>query len=519
MFTLAPLGLVVLLAAADAEVKADFVIQGATLHDGTGAAGRKGDVAILGERIVAVGQFKTAGSPRVIDGTNLIVAPGFIDLHTHSDDALIAADTRGSRSYLTQGVTTVVTGNCGFGPADVGTYFKKMEDPGVGTNVIHLVPHNSVRRKVLKNANRAPTAAELKQMEAIVDQGMRDGAWGLATGLIYNPGTYAKTDEIVALARIAAKHGGFYASHIRGEGTGVLAAVEEALTIGREAGLAVHISHMKTSGRKAWPKMADEIALVEAARKKGQIVTADQYPYEASSTSLSAMVVPAVFREGTAKDFQARLEDAELGPKIRRGIEEKLAYSEGGKAIRVAHYKPKPEWQGKDLVAIADKAGKKVLDIVLEIERNGGAGVVVFSMSEENVRLVMQRPWVATASDGSSRVPGDDKPHPRSYGCFPRKIGRFAIEEKTISVEHAIRSCSGLPADILRLKDRGYLRDGYFADVVVFDPKTFRDKATYDEPHQYSTGVRYLFVNGKLAIDDGKVLPGMAGKALRHPEK
>lgn len=519
MLTFTTIALLPLLVAADAEVKADFVIKGATVYDGSAAAGRKADVAILGDRIVAVGSFTPAGTPRVIDGTGLVVAPGFIDLHTHSDDAMTRAETRGNRSYLTQGATTIVTGNCGFGPAEVGAYFKKMDAGGVGTNVIHLVPHNSVRRKVLKNVNRAPTAEELKQMEAIVDEGMRDGAWGFATGLIYNPGTYSRTDEIVALARVAGKHGGFYASHIRGEGPGVLAAAEEALTIGREASVPVHISHMKTSGRKAWPKMADEIALVEAARAKGQAVTADQYPYSASSTSLAAMVVPAAFREGTAKDFQERLEDREAGPKVRKGIEDKLEYWEGGKAIRIAQYKPKPAWQGKDLAAIAKDAGKPVLDIVLEIERNGGAGVVVFSMSEENVRLVMKRPWVATASDGSSRVPGEDKPHPRSYGCFPRKIGRYAIEEKAISLEHAIRSSSGLPADILHLKDRGYLRDGYYADVVVFDPTTFRDKATYDEPHQYSTGVRYLFVNGKLAIDDGKVQDALAGKVLRHRAK
>jgi N-acyl-D-aspartate/D-glutamate deacylase len=504
---------------ADVEVKAAFVIKGAMLYDGTAAAGRKADIAIRGDRIVAVGSFTAVGTPRVIDGSGLIVAPGFIDLHTHSDDALTQAETRGNRSYLTQGVTTVVTGNCGFGPADVGAYFKKLEEGGVGSNVIHQVPHNSVRRKVLKNANRAPTADELKQMEAIVDTGMRDGAWGLATGLIYNPGTYSRTDEIIALARVAGRHGGFYASHIRSEGPDVLTAAEEAVRIGREAGLPVHISHMKTSGRKAWPRMADEIALVEAARKQGQIVTADQYPYEASSTSLSAMVIPAVFREGTAKDFQARLDDAELGPTVRKGIQSKLEYWQEGKAIRIAQYKVKPEWQGKDLATIAENAKKKALDIVLEIERNGGAGVVVFSMSNENVRLVMKQPWVATASDGSSRVAGEDKPHPRSYGCFPRKIGRFAIEEKAISLEHAIRSASGLPADILRLKERGYLRDGYFADVVVFDPKTFRDHATYDQPHQYSTGVRYLFVNGKLVINDGKVQDVLAGKVLRHGER
>jgi N-acyl-D-aspartate/D-glutamate deacylase len=515
MVSLIPI-VVTLALAADPDVKADFVIVGATIHDGAGKPGRTGDVAIRGDRIVAVGSFKVEGSPQMLNGEGLMVAPGFIDLHTHSDNALQHDKTRANLCYLTQGCTTVVTGNCGSGPADVAAYFKRLEKNGVGSNVIHQVPHNAVRARVMKNANRAPSAEELQQMEALVDEGMKAGAWGLSTGLIYNPGTYAKTAEIIALAKVAAKHEGFYASHIRTEGPDVLTAVEEALTIGREAGLPVHISHLKTSGRAAWPRMADAIALIEAARTRGQVVTADQYPYTASSTSLMAMVVPSQYREGTHKDFLARLEDAEQGPKIRKGILTKLDYYQGGKPLRIAHYKPKPVWEGKNLAQIAEQEKKSALDIVLEIERGGGAAVVSFGMSEENVRLTMKQAFVATASDGSSRIPDSDKPHPRSYGTFPRKIGRYAIEEKVLPVEQAIRSSSGLPADILRLKDRGYLRPGYHADVVVFDPKTFRDLATYDEPHQYSTGVRYLFVNGKLAIKDGKYQDVLAGKVLRH---
>jgi N-acyl-D-aspartate/D-glutamate deacylase len=508
--------LLTVLLAADPEVNADVVIIGATIHDGAGKPGRKGDVAIKGDRIVAVGDFKVAGTPQKIDGAGLIVAPGFIDLHTHSDNELQEAKTKANLCYLTQGCTTVVTGNCGFGPTDVARYFETLEKNGVGSNVIHQVPHNGVRQKVMKNANRAPSADELKQMETLVDEGMKAGAWSLSTGLIYNPGTYARTDEIIALAKVAAKHGGFYASHIRSEGPDVLTALEEALKIGREAGLPVHISHMKTSGKTAWPRMADAIALVEAARGRGQVVTADQYPYPASSTSLAAMVIPAQFREGTQKDLVARFDDPEQGKKVRQGILKKLEYWQGGQPIRIAQYKVKPAWEGKDLAQLAEQEKKPVLDIVLEIERQGGAAVVVFGMSEENVRLTMKQPFVPTASDGASKVPGSDKPHPRSYGCFPRKIGRYAIEDKVLPVEQAIRSASGLPADILRLKDRGYIRPGYYADVVVFDPKTFRDRATYEDPHQYSTGVRYLFVNGKLVIKDEKFQDVLSGKVLRH---
>lgn len=507
----------VLLAAAEGPVEADVLIRGATLYDGSGKAGEVGDLALKGERIVAVGRFQVQGQPKVIDGTGLIAAPGFIDLHTHSDSAMTQAATRSDLCYLLQGVTTIVTGNCGSGPTNVADYFRTMERGGIGSNVIHQVPHNNVRRQVMRNANRAPTPEELKKMEALVEQGMKDGAWGLSTGLIYNPGTYSKTDELITLAKVAARHGGFYASHIRNEGVGVLEATAEALTIGREAGLPVHISHMKASGKNAWGKSVEQIALIEKAQQAGQVVSADQYPYTASSTSLSAMVIPAQFREGDyPKEFLARLDDPEQGPRVRAAIERQIGGRDGGKSLRIASYRLKPSWQGKDLETIANQEKKSALEIVLEIERNGGAGVVSFGMSEEDVRLIMKQKFVATASDGSSRTPDDSIPHPRSYGCFPRKIGRYAIEDGVITLEHALRSSSGLPADILRLPQRGYLKAGYFADVVLLDPKTFRDQATFDKPHQYATGVRYLYVNGKLTVNEGKYTEALAGKVLRH---
>jgi N-acyl-D-aspartate/D-glutamate deacylase len=500
-------------------VEADVVIRGAIIYDGSGQPGQIGDVAIKGDRIVAVGKFDVAGKPRIIDGSNLVVSPGFIDLHTHSDTALTKKETRANLCYLKQGVTTVVTGNCGSGPVDVAAYFKTLEKGGTGTNVIHQVPHNSLRQQVMGNANRAPTADELKKMEDLVDQGMEAGAFGLSTGLIYNPGTYSKTDELVALAKVAAKHGGFYASHIRDEGSGVMAAIEEILSIARLAGIRIHISHIKVSGRRNWGKAPDIIALIRKERANGIDATADQYPYPASSTSLTATVIPAKYREGSRKDLVARLDDPELGPKMRKAIEQLIDGRDGGKSLRIATYAKKPQWQGKDLATIADMEKRSILDVVLEIERNGGAQIVSFSMKEEEVQLFMKEKYVATASDGSSQVPSTTVPHPRSYGCFARKIGKYAIEDQVITLEQAIRSASGLPADILRLKDRGYLKAGYFADVVVFDPKTYRDKATFDKPHQYATGVRYLFVNGRLVIDNGEYGEVLAGRVLRHTAK
>ncbi len=500
-------------------VEADVVLRNATIHDGTGEASRVGDVAIHGDRIVGVGKITWKGKPRIIDCTGLILAPGFIDLHTHSDFPLQDKKTAGNVNYLTQGVTTAVTGNCGAGPVDTAKYFKKMEEQGIGTNVIHQVPHNAVRSQVMGNANRDPSEAELKKMEDLVEKGMKDGAWGLATGLIYNPGTYSKTEELVALAKVAAKHGGLYASHIRDEGTGIFGALEEILAICRRAGIRVHISHIKVSGRRSWGKSADVIAFLQRARKEGLEVTADQYPYMASSTNLAAMVIPAKYREGTPKDFLERLDDPKVGPILRKAIEEKIDGRQGGKSLQIASYSPRPDWQGKTLDAIAQAEKKSLLELVLEIQRKGGASVVSFGMNEEDVRLFMKEPFVATASDGSSMLPSKTVPHPRSYGTFPRKIGRYALEEKVIPLELAIRSASGLPADILKLPQRGYIKNQYFADLVVIDPQTFRDRGTFEKPHQYSTGVRFVFVNGKLAIDNGEVQKSLHGRVLRFAGK
>jgi N-acyl-D-aspartate/D-glutamate deacylase len=398
----------------------------------------------------------------------------------------------------------------------VADYFKKLEAGGIGSNVIHQVPHNDVRKTVMGNVNRAPTAEEMKRLEDLVDQAMKDGAWGLSTGLYYTPGSYATTAEIIALVKVAARHHGFYASHMRDEGAGLLASITETLTIGREAAIPVHMSHLKSFGPRNWGKAADAIALINQARAKGQVVSADQYPYVASSTSLAAEVIATKFREGSAKDFQARLDDPDQGPAVRQSIQERIASLDAGPNVHIATYKSHPAWQGKTLGTVAAENKTDLLNTVLDIERHGGAQVVNFSMSPEDVSLIMKQPFVATASDGSSQVPSDTVPHPRSYGCFARKIGRYAIEDKIITLEHAIRSASGLPADILKLPERGYLKPGYYADVVVFDPKSFRDQATFEKPHQYATGVRYLFVNGKLAIDDGRYQNVLAGKALRH---
>ncbi len=515
-----PLLLAVAFAAEPKAPDTEFVFRNATIHDGGGKPAVKGDVHVKGDKIVAVGKVGKVPGAAEIDAAGLMICPGFIDLHTHCDSGLLGKTGRANKNYVTQGCTTVVTGNCGSGPVDAGRFFKTLDEQGVGTNVIHLAPHNSIRAAAMGNANRPPTPDELKKMEELTERAMRDGTWGLATGLIYNPGTYAKTDEIVALAKVAAKHGGLYASHIRNESGGLLDAIDEAVSIGKEAGCRVHISHIKASGKAVWGKSSDAVAVIERHRKAGLEVTADQYPYIASSTSLRATLVPSKYREGTEKAFVARLDDPKVGPQLKADVEKAIGGRDGGKRIQIARYAANPKWQGKNISAIAEAEKKEPIDIVLEIERKGGAGVVNFGMSEDDVRVYMRQPWVATASDGGVQTPGNTVPHPRSYGTFPRKIGFYAIQEKLLPVEAAIRSSTGLPADILKLTDRGYLKPGYAADLIVFDPETFRDTATFDKPHQYAAGVKWVLVNGHPAVRDGKYQDGvLGGRVLRWKGK
>jgi N-acyl-D-amino-acid deacylase len=497
-------------------VQADLVLRGGTLYDGAGGEGAPGDVAVKGDKIVAVGTFEVAGSPRIIDCQGLIVAPGFIDLHSHSDRGITDAKTRSNANFLMQGCTTVVTGNCGSGPTDVAEYFKKLDENGAGTNVLHLLPHGSLRNRVIGDANRAPTDAELAEMKQLAERAMQDGACGMATGLIYVPGSFTKTPELIAIAEVVGKHGGFYASHIRNEGSRLLESLDEILKIGKEAKLPVHISHIKVSGRAAWGLAPDAIQKLRAAREAGQKVTADQYPYAASSTSLSATVIPDELRSWTK--LKAALDSAEQGKKVRDEIERSIQQKEGGAAVMVASFSPERSWQGKNLAQIAKETKQTPFDVVLDIMRRGGAQIVNFGMNEDEVRLFMREPWVATASDGSTQsLDSAAQPHPRSFGTFPRKIGRYAIEGKILPLAQAIRSASGLPADILGLTDRGYLKAGCFADVVAFDPAAYRDVATYEKPLQWAAGTRLVLVNGQVAVENEKPTEKLAGRAIRHP--
>jgi N-acyl-D-amino-acid deacylase len=512
------LSLVILLpgtACADERVDADVVLKNGTIIDGSGEPAYFGHVAIDDQQIVAVGAFEITGTPQIIDCTGLIIAPGFIDLHNHSDAPIVEPETRANMNFVTQGCTTVVTGNCGAGPTDVAAYYDRIDASGAGTNIAHLLPHGSLRDRVMGSANRPAEPDELTQMQDLTRQAMQEGAWGMSTGLIYVPGTYSSTDELVALSSVVAEYDGIYVSHMRNEGTELLSAVNELLEIGRRAKLPVHASHFKSSGRDAWGLVRQAAVMVEEARAAGQVVTADQYPYIASSTSLDATVIPTWARAGGHKEMIARFDDPAVGPGLRDEIAAKIHQKDDGAAIQFARYSPRPDWVGRRLSEVAAAEGVAPVEIAEQVARNGGASIVNFSMNEDDVRSVMQIPWVATASDGRAAIPGADKPHPRFYGTFPRKIGYYSLREHVLPLEQAIRSASGFPADVLKLVDRGYLRSGQAADIVVFDPDKFIDTATFDDPHQYARGVVYVYVNGIPEIVNGHPTGALGGKALR----
>lgn len=501
-------------------IDADIVLRDGTLFIGDGQPGVRGDLAMKDGRIVAVGKFTDGKVKQVIDCQGLIVCPGFIDLHNHSDSSVLASSTRAVMNYVTQGCTTIVTGNCGSGPIEVAAYYDKIDQLGAGVNVAHLLPQGDLRDKVVGKDQRLATEAEMEQMRSLARQAMLDGAWGMTSGLIYVPSSYADTNELTKIAEVVAKHGGIYASHIRGEGTDLLDAVSEALRIGQQAKIPVHISHFKSSGKDSWGLVRTAVELIKSQRDAGQLITADQYPYTASSTSLSATVMPTWARSGGQAATLKRLEDtAPEAESIRAAINKKLDLTDAGHRIQIAYFKPRPEWAGMRLDEIANAEGLSPLEMVLSIERQGGASIVNHSINEEDVRFVMTQPWVATASDGSSRIPSDEVPHPRSYGTFPRKLGLYSIREGVVELSQAIRSCSGLPADILGLSDRGYLKVDYAADVVVWKQDEFIDTATFVAPHSYANGITYLFVNGVPAIANGKTTGALAGKALRHQPK
>jgi len=515
--------LILLTAVSNAQEAYDIIIRNGRVVDGTGNPWFVADVGIRSGRIAAIGRLCNGGAcpaKRTIDATGKVVAPGFIDVHTHVEDTVAQVPT--ADNYLFDGVTSIITGNCGGSKTELAAWFAELRAAGLSINLGSLVGHNSVRRAVLGDEQRDPTAEEQTRMEALVEQAMRDGAVGLSTGLVYIPGTYSKTPEVAGLARAAAKWNGVYASHMRSEGDRIFEAIAEAIAIGRDAQIPVEISHFKISNKNLWGRSDKTIAAVEKARAEGLDVTVDQYPYTASSTTLGVLL-PSWVHSGGEAARNARLADPKTRRKIAAQMVETISRRNGRARLNyvvVASCKWDRTLEGKSITQI--NAMKKrsptlanEIQTVLEMMERGGAAMIFHAMYEPDVERILRYPWAMVASDGSVTEFGVGVPHPRSYGTNARVLGRYVREKNTIRLEEAIRKMTSLPAQRFRLADRGQLRAGAWADVVVFDPKTVRDVATFAKPHAYSEGFSHVLVNGVVVIEDGKHTGARPGQILR----
>ncbi|MDE3234977.1 MAG: D-aminoacylase [Bacteroidota bacterium] len=499
--------------------KADILILHGKIIDGTGNNWFYGDIAVKDGKILAMGKLETWQANTQIDATGLIVAPGFIDVHTHCE-----GDEKKNplaENFLYDGVTTVITGNCGSSYTNIGQYFKTLDSIHLSINTASLIGHNDVRKAVMGTAMRAPTEQEMQQMETIVEQAMKDGAVGFSTGLIYIPGTYSTTEEVLRLAKAAAKYNGVYASHMRDEGDSVTQAINEALYIGKEAKMPVEISHFKLSGQQNWGRSKETLPMIIKAREEGIDVTIDQYPYTASSTNLGTLLPDWVLAD-SQDSVNARLNDPAIQKQVTRYMLAKLKK----RKLKhfnypvVAYFKADTTYNGKSIEAINMLKGRKhnaqqETLTVMEMIKQGGAAMVFHGMGEEDVERIMQYPFNMFASDAGIRVFGQGAPHPRGYGTIARILSEYVREKHLFSLEEAIRRMTSLPALKFQLKDRGLLREGFAADILVFDAATVKDLSTYEKPHQYSTGFKYVLVNGQVTIDNGKHNGARNGKALR----
>lgn len=502
---------------AQANAEYDLLITNARIIDGAGNPWFRGSIAVKNGKIVKVGKIENGSAKQTINANNKIVAPGFIDVHGHVEGIYRNPN---AENFVRMGVTSIITGNCGGSAVDVGEFLGKIKETPIAVNLATLIAHGSVRSEIMGLENRAPRAEEQQKMNALVEKAMKDGAVGLSTGLIYLPGTFAKTEEVVELAKVASRYNGIYASHIRDEGDEVVKAIEEAINIGELANIPVEISHFKISSKKLWGQTPLTLGLVESARKRGLNVTIDQYAYTASSTSLDSRI-PSWAIAGGREEGKKRLADKETREKVIEEMKKTLS----GKEFKdfsfayVAEYRANPEFNGKNIAEITQitKKSKKVraqIEQILEMYENGGAGMVYRVMSEEDVQNIMRQPFTMIGSDSSVRRFGEGVPHPRGYGNNARILGKYVRELKIIALEDAIRKMTSLPAQTFGLKDRGLIREGFAADIVIFDENKIADKATFENPHQYAEGFSNVIVNGEIVFDGEKMTGKLSGQPL-----
>ena len=509
----------VVVAARTAQEPVDLLIVNARIVDGTGAPARPGSLAIHNGRILRINPPANTPARERIDAGGQVVAPGFIEVHTHADDL---AQKPEATNFVRMGVTTIVAGNCGGSSLDLGTAFEQIVTARPAVNYATLIGHNTVRQSVMGRAQRAPSVDELQKMKALVFKAMADGAVGFSTGLQYIPGTYARESEIVELARVAANNNGVYVTHMRNEGTALLEAVAESINVGTLLKMPVQISHLKVDSPKQWGASAQALAMIDAARRRGIDVEADQYAYTAGSSGL-AIRFPSWALEGTGTEVTARLKDDATWAKIKGEVVQLLAdrgFTDLSWAT-VATYRARPEFNGLSMKAVAQKMlGADTPDAQLEAARqmmiNGGATMVYHFMSESDVETVMKHPMVGIASDAGVNVFGSGVPHPRGYGNTARVLGHYVRERKVISLEEAVRKMSSLPARQFGFAQRGEIREGWAADLVIFDPATVGDTATFDAPHAYPTGVTHVLVNGQMVVRGGATTDARGGQVLRN---
>lgn len=508
--------------AAFAEPSYDVIIKNGLVIDGSGAGGIKTDIGIIGDRIAKIGSLSSASAKKVIDATDRIVAPGFIDIHTHADRGILKIPS--ADNYIMQGVTTLLGGNCGGSEAkvDVAEYLGGLGK--IGINFGTLVGFGDLRNAAMADPTAKLTDKELKAMTEYMKQGMKDGAFGISTGLEYIPDRFATTEEIVEVAKVAAAYGGFYATHSRDEQTGVLTSVAEAIEIGARAKIPVEISHLKACGAEVWGYGKTMIAMINVARALGVDVAADMYPYGASSTGFS-QAFPSWSVEGGMDKLKERLADPAIAARIRAyaANQIRIRVGEDFSLIQIASYSPNPAYEGKTMADILTERGKELtmdnmLDLVIEMYTSGnGPSIIYHYINEDDIKTIMRSPYVSIASDGDIRVYGEGVPHPRNYGTFPRVLSRYVNEQYVISPEEAIRKMTSLPAAKMKIMDRGLIKEGYYADIVIYDEANIKDTADFFNPHQYPQGIDYVLVNGCVAVDHGQLINGTSGQVLYGP--
>ncbi|MEQ9301694.1 MAG: D-aminoacylase [Cyclobacteriaceae bacterium] len=494
-------------------LEADIIIEGGEVYDGVDESAKPWTVAIKDDKIIYAGDGSEYNlkAEQIIDASGKVVSPGFIDPHTHSTQDLNDSVTRHNLPFLSQGVTTVIIGNDGRSPIPVGRAMKQWGQSGAGTNVGVLLGHGNVRRVAMGMENRPPSDEEMEEMREIVTQAMEDGALGMSTGLYYTPGNYASTEEVIDLAKIVSSYGGVYDTHQRDESSysiGLLNSIREVIRIGAEAKLPVHISHLKALGVDVWDMAPEIIALYDSARAAGIDITANQYPYVASGTSVGGSTFPNWARAGGTEEMIKRIDDEVTGQLIRTEMKDNLRRRGGASSLLITR-SGTPEWIGQTLEDLSKEWRIEPIEAAIKIIKAGDASVASFNMTEEDIALLMAQPWCMTGSDGSAG-------HPRKYGTYPRKFRKYVIEDSIISMGRMVVASSGQVAETFKIKERGQIKEGYFADIVIIDPETIRDNATFEKPEQIASGIDYVLVNGEVAIDNGRYNGVLAGEILKR---